>query len=318
MRKTEMPPLLSVIVPVYNSEVYINECLTSILNQSITDLEILVIDDGSTDHSFEMCMEFGERDNRVNVFSQKNCGPSVARNMGLNAAKGKYIGFVDSDDWLDQDMYEQLYLNLVKYDADIAMCGYYTIYGVGDIRLRHCSDTIVVMNPSEMLSEYIDWNLIGAAVWSKIYKRELFRNLRFPQNIIGREDASIMPRLLGTAKRGVHIGKPKYHYRIRPEGLYRREFNESKLIWPTVEKELINYLKGTYPELVDKAMPLHAYTIIDLLKDIRRSSLKKIYATIYNSLLDDLKKDIDMLRVQDVDQKKLEDIMYWMEKLKTF
>lgn len=313
-----MPPLLSVIVPVYNSEVYIKECLTSILNQSIADLEILIIDDGSTDHSFEICKEFGKSDTRVNIISQKNSGPSVARNVGLDSANGKYIGFVDSDDWLDQDMYEQLYLNLVKYDADIAMCGYYTIYGVDDIRLRHCSDRIVVMNPAEMLSEYIDWNLIGAAVWSKIYKRELFRNLRFPKNIMGREDAFVMPRLLGAAKRGVHIGTPKYHYRIRPEGLYRREFNESKLTWPAVEKELIIYLKDTYPELVDKAMHLHAYTIIDLLKDIHRSSLNKRYGTIYNSLLDELKKDIDLLRVEGVDQKKLEDIMVWMEKLQTF
>ena len=104
---------ISIIVPVYNVEKYLEKCIDSILNQSYQNLEIILIDDGSTDNSGSICDEYKKKDQRVQVIHQKNQGQSSARNAGLNIAKGSYIGFVDSDDWIEQNMYEKLYKNII-------------------------------------------------------------------------------------------------------------------------------------------------------------------------------------------------------------
>ena len=116
-------PEISVIVPVYNCEKYIGKCIESILNQTFKDLELILIDDGSADESGKICDEYKIQDKRVKVIHEKNSGVSIARNVGINVAKGKYIGFVDSDDYLAPDMYESLYENLMKSHADVAICG---------------------------------------------------------------------------------------------------------------------------------------------------------------------------------------------------
>jgi glycosyltransferase involved in cell wall biosynthesis len=310
-----MTPLISILVPVYNSEEYLVECLTSILNQSIRDIEVIIVDDGSIDQSLEICKKMEENDKRIIVISQDNRGPSVARNVGLRIAKGQYIGFVDSDDWIDRDMYEILLSNLIEYETDIAICGYYTVYGINDIRYRHCGTRKVLMNSIEMLQEYIDWNLIGAAVWSKLYKRELFENVRFPEDLKGREDAFVMPRLLGTAKKGIHIGSPKYHYRIRVNSIYRKKFDLSKLSWLRVEKNLVEYLQESYPSLVNSVTFLYPYAIIDLLKDINESNVLEKYNDVYWSLLKRLNDELDLLKAQNKDKEKIIDISNWIQKL---
>ena len=114
--------LISIIVPVYNVEQYLDDCLVSILNQTYKNLEIILIDDGSTDNSGKICDEYAKKDSRIIVFHKENGGVSSARNAGLRIAKGIYIGFVDPDDWIAEDMYEVLYLNAKKYDADVSVC----------------------------------------------------------------------------------------------------------------------------------------------------------------------------------------------------
>ena len=125
MDKTKALPLISIIVPVYNVKDYVEKCLDSICGQSYTNLEIVVVDDGSTDGSGELCDAYALKDQRVKVIHRDNRGVSTVRNEGLDIAQGEYIGFVDGDDWVDGDMYEFLYELLIVNEADISVCSHY-------------------------------------------------------------------------------------------------------------------------------------------------------------------------------------------------
>lgn len=121
-------PKISIIVPVYNVEKYLEKCVRSILAQTFTDFELILVDDGSPDSSGAMCDQFAEQDQRVKVIHKENGGLSDARNAGIEIATGEYLGFVDSDDYIADDMYELLYTNIVKEDADLSICGIYDVY----------------------------------------------------------------------------------------------------------------------------------------------------------------------------------------------
>ncbi|MFR2551722.1 MAG: glycosyltransferase [Clostridioides difficile] len=121
-------PKISIIVPVYNVEKYLEKCVRSILAQTFTDFELILVDDGSLDSSGAMCDQFAEQDQRVKVIHKENGGLSDARNAGIELATGEYLGFVDSDDYIADDMYELLYTNIVKEDADLSICGIYDVY----------------------------------------------------------------------------------------------------------------------------------------------------------------------------------------------
>ncbi len=200
--------MISVIVPVFNTEPYIHQCLDSILNQTYRDLEIILIDDGSSDKCGEICDEYGKRDNRIRVFHTTNNGVSAARNLGLHEAKGAYIGFVDSDDWIDLNMYKVLLESLEESGADISICGVYwnnkrgTSYNVHNQKIYNGTETLIAL---------IDQK-INSYVWNKLYSKEVFSNVFFPikKNY---EDAAIMHLVFSHAKRVVVNSIPMYHYR---------------------------------------------------------------------------------------------------------
>ena len=118
-----MNPKISIIVPIYNVEKYLPKCIDSIINQTLENIEIILVNDGSTDSCAEIIESYANKDNRIKVIHKKNGGQSSARNMGLDIAKGEYIGFVDSDDWLHYDMYENMYKSIKKVNSDLCVCG---------------------------------------------------------------------------------------------------------------------------------------------------------------------------------------------------
>ena len=143
-------PLISIIIPVYNVNEYLEKCLCSVCGQTYKNLEIIVVDDGSTDGSGEICDMFAETDSRIKVIHQVNKGQSCARNEGLTIARGEYIGFVDSDDWIDPDMYEFLYHLLVDNDADISVCAHY-IETTTRTKVRYSSGTLTSFSSDEAI-----------------------------------------------------------------------------------------------------------------------------------------------------------------------
>ena len=167
--------LISVIVPVYNVEKYLDRCMKSILQQTYHRLEIILVDDGSTDASAAMCDAYARRDSRIRVVHKQNGGLSDARNAGLELAAGDYIGYVDSDDWIEPDMYEYLLENALKYQADIAVCGRVERYVDKEV-VRGFSE-IEVLAREPALKYLLQNDLLQNYAWDKLYKQELFQDL---------------------------------------------------------------------------------------------------------------------------------------------
>lgn len=238
MKKIDESPLISIIIPVYNVAPFLSQCIQSVLDQTYTHLEVIIVDDGSTDESPAICDKFAKLDTRIKVIHKKNGGLSDARNAGLDIASGDFIGFVDSDDWIENDMYETLYNLLNKYQADISACAHYIEYGTKTKAVFE-SKEIITFNHKDAMMALIKDKIIRNYVWEKLYKRELFNNLRFP---VGKsfEDAALSYKIFYRANKTVLIQAPKYHYRIRSGSLTNTTFN------PIKEFQLVQALHDQY------------------------------------------------------------------------
>lgn len=197
--------MISVIVPVYNVEPYLRKCLDSILAQTYQDLEILIIDDGSTDGSGKICDEY-KQDERVRVFHTENHGLSAARNLGLDNATGDWIGFVDSDDWIEPDMYEVLLRKAEETGADVVECGVY-LESQNKVTIERHIQEVLVEDPLQGL---IRGEILNR-VWDKIWKRELFSSIKFPEGRIN-EDIATTYKVLENAYLVLVIDNTEYHY----------------------------------------------------------------------------------------------------------
>lgn len=229
-------PLVSVIVPIYNMENYLKTCLESIANQTYGNIEVLLIDDGSTDSSYHISKEFTDRDSRFKLFSKENGGVSSARNFGLDRALGEFISFIDPDDWVEKDYIEFLYAKLVESGADISIGGrynfdeeeqvfYYLIFGE-DSYYEEVFDTKTFFKDYYVQKQ--GRNLCFTASWGKLIRRELLNHLRFP---LGRdlEDGFFTYKLYLKAKKIIYSNKALYAYRVR-NGSLSRVFTEQSLL----------------------------------------------------------------------------------------
>lgn len=203
--------MISVIVPVYNVEPYLGICLDSIVNQTYRDLEILVIDDGSTDGCDVICDEYKERDERIRVFHTENRGLSAARNRGLKEANGEWIGFVDSDDWIESDMYETLVKKAEKSGADIVECGIFREYSD---RTEENTKRTLDLTGVEAIHALLQGEIFNT-VWNKLWHRKTLENIRFPEGRVY-EDIATTYRILIGSNRVCSVAESKYHHRRRP------------------------------------------------------------------------------------------------------
>ena len=222
-----MTEKITVIVPVYNVENYLNKCLDSIITQTYKNIEIIVVNDGSTDASGEICKEFAEIDHRIIYIEQENAGLSAVRNTGLEIMSGDYVTFVDSDDWIEQDYLETLYKKIVEYQADIAVGNYYSFnesegmfyfHILGDSYYEKVYDNVSIFENLYDSQEMKSFALISA--WGKLYKAGLFEHLRFDIGKLG-EDGYLNQKIYLLAEKIVYIHKGIYSYRIRNNSLSR-------------------------------------------------------------------------------------------------
>lgn len=215
-------PRLSIIVPVYKVELYIHKCVESILNQTYTDFELILVDDGSPDSCGKICDEYAKKDSRIRVIHKENGGQSSARNRGLDIATGDLIGFVDSDDDIESDMYQQMVDFLDAENLDIVCCDTYLVRGERKkVRLLYPENKVFIDSDGvcENLKGHID-----NAVWNKVYKREIFRDLRFTEGIVF-EDVRLIYQLFNKASRVGYISKPLYYYYKRKNSTIAQAFN---------------------------------------------------------------------------------------------
>ena len=210
-----MEPLITVIVPVYNVEAYLAECLDSILAQTHRNLEILLVDDGSPDRCPQICDEYAQKDSRIRVIHKPNGGLSDARNAALEVATGEYIGFVDSDDWIAPDMMEYLLQGLIGCRASISCCEPTNVY---TYRMEYKNiPTDQVVTAETALNELF-FDRMENYAWNKLYKAELWKDVRFP---VGKnfEDILTIYKTFERADRIALLREPKYFYRIRPDSI---------------------------------------------------------------------------------------------------
>lgn len=238
--------MISVIVPVYNVEQYLDQCVESIVKQTYKELKIILIDDGSTDDSGLICDKWGEMDSRVLVIHQSNQGVCVARNVGLAHAEGEYITFVDSDDYLHPQMYELLLRAMQKNNADIAACRERAFEdGSEQVEEVLCQNSIVtVENRQQYLSHYLE-DFVGQYtwVWNKLYTREIIGEKRFGKEQV-LEDISFSVDLAVGADRVVWVEERMYYYRQHPSSIMHRKDGNMLLAY----KEAYLYLYGKIVE----------------------------------------------------------------------
>ena len=226
-----MTEKITIIVPVYNVEHYLDKCLDSLVNQTYKNLEIIVINDGSTDNSGEICQDYAQKDNRIVYIEKENGGQAEARNIGLDRMTGSYVTFVDSDDWVEVDYVETLYKKITKYQADIAVGNYYSFnesegmyyfHIFGDSYYEKMYDNVSIFENLYESQEMKSFALIS--VWGKLYKADLFKQLRFDIGKLG-EDGYLNQKIYLLAEKTIYLNKGLYAYRQR-EGSSSRIWTE--------------------------------------------------------------------------------------------
>lgn len=246
MNKAE---LISVVVPVYNVEAYLARCIESIIAQTYRNLEIILVDDGSTDKSGKICDDYKTKySNLIEVVHQKNRGLSGARNTGLGHAQGKYITFVDSDDWLSHDMIEIMYDNLKKYNAQISGIGFYQAYENGKLVANSSKTGICIMNKEEALGKFLFNNNLTVCVCGKLYQTSLWNTIKCPEGKLF-EDQYTTYKLIEQAKVVVFNPSPKYYYFKRKGSIGHSTFSDRTydLYWGVQEQ--YDYITRNYPAL---------------------------------------------------------------------
>ena len=259
-----MEPILSVIVPSYNNAPWLGRCLDSILNQTFRELEVLVVDDGSADESPKVIRAFEGRDRRVRGFFQENSGVTAARLAGVARAAGQWITFVDSDDYIEPDMYERLMNNAVKYDADITHCGQKMIYPDGHVDYYYNTGECWQQDRLTGLRELLEEKRIEPGLCNKIFRRELFAGLEdfMDRSIKNNEDLLMNYYLFGRADRSVFEDFCPYQYLIREGSASRRKLNDHLVYDPIRVREII--LDSCQPELKEDAIRAMAETCLYL------------------------------------------------------
>lgn len=235
---------LSIIVPVYNAEKFLDKCITSLLSQTVTDFEVLLIDDGSEDKSLDICRKFAAKDNRVKVFSQGNYGQSKARNVGLENAVGEFIAFTDSDDWVDSDYYEKLIDAAIRYNADVACASI--------IRERKNSKKFRINYTSEKCYLFAQEKIDAAKVpnmcyvWNKVYRTSFLKeiNLKFIEGMFF-EDVDFVTRAVYFSNKLVTVPGTYYHYIVNQNSTVKtmRKSDKKRLDSIVSKKYMLDFFR---------------------------------------------------------------------------
>lgn len=290
--KTAKQDLISVIVPVYNVKKYLPRCIDSIINQTYSNLEIILVDDESNDGSSEICDEYGKKDSRIKVVHKKNGGAADSRNEGLKLAKGDYIGFVDSDDFIYEDMYEYLYSLIKENKADMSVCRYDMCKeGESNNEKEKRSNSDIVVISRETAMEYVLGDIeIKSFVWDKLYRRELFDDIRF---LKGKkmEDMDIVYRLIHNCNLIVMGNEIKYNYVQRSGSTLSSKTPDFYIDLYEVELQRYKFIKKEYPKIEkNQLIMLRTILLFGLIKEekveeyIRKNRINNVAKDIFNDL----------------------------------
>lgn len=277
--------VISVIVPVYNIEAYLASCLDSILNQTYKNLEIILIDDGSTDSSGKICDDYAQKDSRIVVFHQQNSGVSRARNHGIIEATGEYVSFVDGDDIIAPEMYEVLYNNMKCYSADISSCGIAQRQIDGEVTTL-ADNSLRFFNKQELIKGFFDTPIIKETMYGpchKLFRTSFVKQHKFDVNYAIAEDLLFMFGCIEQSSKVVLDNRPMYFYLKRPGSATTSMFSEKRLHYILVADILRNRCKMLYPYAYELSLIwsyIHKLTVLRALN--KHPKIKRRFVDFYN------------------------------------
>ena len=243
-------PLISVVVPVYKVEKYLKKCVDSIIAQTYKNIEIILVDDGSPDSCPAICDEYAEKDSRVKVVHRQNGGLSAARNSGIKIASGKYISFIDSDDFIQPVYIEQLYLTAEASGSSLSVASYSHEEDKLDAQLK---TEFKVYSDEEALKEILIERDFFTSACDKLYLTKMFDSIKFPEGEIY-EDYAVMPMLFNEAKKISYVNSKLYFYRKNSESITKSVFNEKHMQYFKTAEKVNEYIKNNYPEQLNHAI----------------------------------------------------------------
>lgn len=268
----EQDVLVSVIVPVYNVEAYLPRCVDSILNQTYRNLEIILVDDGTKDDSDKICDDYAEKDCRIRVIHKENGGLSSARNAGIDIARGEYLAFVDSDDWIEPDALESLLETALEQKTELVIAGRWDVKAkTGEKKLGLCPEKLETVSAEEAVRRIFTWDHCDSASWDKLYHRRLFREIRFPVGKIC-EDVPIMYRIVLDAGRVAMLDKPIYNYFHRDGSITTTKTISEKTFHFSQHTEIILAdIRKNCPQLETEARYLRLRSLIYALLSVEQA-----------------------------------------------
>ena len=288
--------LISIIIPVYNAEKYIRKSLDSVLGQTYQKLEVILVNDGSTDQSGAICNEYAQKDSRVVVLHKENGGVSSARNAGLKRAKGNYIGFIDPDDWIDPYMFEELYQLIIDHNADISACGYVIEDINGNILKQTAHSEVREFNRAATFNNILDPTGFQGYVCNKLFSAELIKK----EDIVFNEDIHFGEDLLFCCdnflknQKFVYDPSPRYHYIYHDNNTTKATFSPKKLTLLKSLEKIIPFISNLEGVEINQFKNYYIYTNINLLmhsmKEKKRTRVlrKQLKRNLYKCKRSDL------------------------------
>lgn len=293
----EQNVLVSVIVPVYNVEQYLPRCVDSILAQTYENLEVILVDDGTKDASDKLCDAYAEQDPRVKVIHKENGGLSSARNAGIDIARGEYLAFVDSDDWVEPDTYGCMLELARKYDVKLVCAGRYDVSsGTGEKTVGLCPRREEVVSGEELVRRIFVWENVDSAAWDKLYHRSLFREIRYPVGKIC-EDVPTTYRLALDAGKAAMCDRPFYNYFHRPGSITTASVSAKTFHFSEHTEAICAFIREKYPQIEREARYFRVRSLVYNVQmlDIAGEEAKTSFAEQYRKSRSGLREQIPFI-----------------------
>ena len=263
-------PLVSILIPCYNVAAYLQDCIDTILNQTYSNLQIILIDDGSTDDTLGIIRKNADRDSRIEYYAQPNQGVAATRNNLLDKAQGEFLLFVDGDDWIDENTIEFLVTEALQNDADTVFCA--SVINDAPVSQEYTEEKV---SKEEIIRRFLIHDKIRGSLWNKLLKTKVARQFRFDCNISYGEDALFCWEYLQDINKVVNTDRQLYHYRMNPESISHQKFGSKKLTGMKVWERIVGDVEEKYPEFSDIAKATHGKETYYLLMQAGAGGYKK-------------------------------------------
>lgn len=281
--------LITIVIPAYNVEEYLPKCIDSVINQTYSNLEIILVDDGSPDSCGKICDNYKKMDNRIKVIHKENGGLSDARNVAIDICKGKYITFIDSDDYVSKKYIENLYIALISNNADISTCDYISFSN--KVEKKYITFKSIPLNNIDALENMLYQKNVTTCAWGKLYKTSLFKDIRYPKGKIC-EDLDTTYKLFAKSKKIVITNNNDYFYFQRPSSIINSKFNIKRLDALDFATNETKYIKKHFPSIINSAINREFMEAIFVLQKISISDLKKDYGKKISNMIKNNRKTV--------------------------